>query len=230
MGEGVEEFCDCLEGEVSDELIEVSIHALAGGTEHRTFKLKGNIGEKEVLILVDSGSTHCFLDEWLATHLQLQLAGTPLVVKVANGDRLESRQLNKPLEWEIQGYKFQHHFNTLRLGSCDAVLRVDWLAKFSPIEFDFRGLNMRFHRGKNLIELRGESGKITLKAIKGSRLAKWRRKQEYGITAQLHLVEEGQEDSQKIPAEVKGVLEQYRDVFAKPQGLPPTRNHDQEFL
>ena len=91
VGEGVEEFCDCLEGEVRDEHIEVSIHALAGGTEHRTFKLKRNIGEKEVLMLINSRSTHCFLDKRLATHLQLKVTDTPLVVKMANGKRLESR-------------------------------------------------------------------------------------------------------------------------------------------
>ncbi|XP_027088576.1 uncharacterized protein [Coffea arabica] len=196
IGERVEEFYDYLEGELSNEHIEVSIHALAGGKEHRTFKLRGNLGRKEVLMLIESGSTHCFTNEKLAIHLQLQMTGAPLVVKVANGERLESRQLNKPLEWKVHGHKFQHNFNTLRLGSYDIVLGVDWLAKYSPIEFDFKGLNMKFHKGKELVELRGESRELTLKVIKRSRLDKWKKKQVYGITAQLFV------------------------------GLPPIRSHD----
>ncbi|XP_071909528.1 uncharacterized protein [Coffea arabica] len=222
MDEG-EEFCDCIEGGISNERIEVSIHTLSGGEGHSTFKLKGVLAGKELLILVDSGSTHCFLDEMVASHLQLQVTGTPLVVRVANGERLESRQLSRPLSWKIQGHEFQHHFNTLQLGSCDMVLGVDWLARYSPIEFDFNQLSMKFTRGKEKVELKGESNKLKLTAIKGSKLMKWRRKQEYGVTALLTILEEGQDE---VPAEVKQMLNQYQDIFVEPQGLPPPRSHD----
>ncbi|XP_027086384.1 uncharacterized protein [Coffea arabica] len=221
-----EEFCDCIEGEISNERIEVSIHTLSGGNGHNTFKLKGVLAGRELLILVDSGSTHCFLDERLVSHLQLQVAGTPLTVRVANGERLESRQLSRPLNWKIQGHEFQHHFNTLQLGSCDMVLGVDWLARYSPIEFDFNQLSMKFSKGKEEVELKGESNKLKLTAIKGSKLAKWRRKQEYGVTAFLTIMEEGQEGQEDVPAEVKQMLNQYQDILAEPQGLPPPRSHD----
>ena len=64
-----EEFFDCPEGELSNKNIEVSIHALAGGNEHKTIKMKGTMGGKRVLILADSGSTHCFVDERLVVAL-----------------------------------------------------------------------------------------------------------------------------------------------------------------
>ncbi|XP_027083531.2 uncharacterized protein [Coffea arabica] len=208
MDEG-EEFCDCIEGGISNERIEVSIHTLSGGNGHSTFKLKGVLAGRKLLILVDSGSTHCFLDERVASHLQLQVTGTPLVVRVANGERLESRQLSGPLNW--------------KLGSCDMVLGVDWLARYSPIEFDFNQLSMKFTRGKEEVELKGESNKLKLTAIKGSKLMKWRRKQEYGVTALLTILEEGQEE---VPTGVKQMLNQYQDIFAEPQGLPPPRSHD----
>ena len=68
----------------------------------------------------------------------MQTIGAPLTVNVANGEKLESRQLQKMVGWDIQGHDFHHQFNTLRLGNCDIVLGVDWLAKYSPIEFDFK--------------------------------------------------------------------------------------------
>ena len=153
-----EEFCDYIEREISNEKIKISIHILAGGSGHKTFKLKGSLEVKEVLILVDSDSTNYFLDERLVTYLQLQVSGAPLIVKVANGERLEFRQLSKPLEWKVHGYEFQHNLNTLKLGSCDMVLGVDWLARYSPIEFDFNKLSMKFRKGKEMVELKGESG------------------------------------------------------------------------
>ena len=61
-----------------------------------------------------------------------------MVVNVANGEKVDSKGLDKPLQWEMQGHQFQHTFNTQRLGGCDMILRVDWLANHSPIEFNFR--------------------------------------------------------------------------------------------
>ncbi|XP_027071813.1 uncharacterized protein [Coffea arabica] len=180
QGNDAEEFCDCPEEELSNENIEVSIHALAGGTEHKTLKLNGRLAGREIIILVDSGSTHCFVDEKLAETLQLHAIGTPLIVKVANGEKLESRQLHGTLRWE----------------------------------------------GRQPVELKGEVSELKLRAIKGSKLAKWKRKQAYGITAQLYVVEEEGEDPEVIPAEMKDLLGRFEGVFAEPQGMPPIRSHD----
>ena len=74
--------------------------------------------------------------------------------------------------------------------------------------------------------LKREVEKLKLKAIKGSRLAKWRRKQAYGITAQLYVVEEGGVDHDQMPAEMKELLRQFENVFSEPQGMPPVRSHN----
>ena len=91
QGANTKEFYDCPESELSNENIEVSIHALAGGSQHKTIKLMGRLAGREVTILVDSGSTHYFDDERLVETLQLQAIGTPLTVNVTNGEKLESR-------------------------------------------------------------------------------------------------------------------------------------------
>nr|XP_027067528.1 uncharacterized protein LOC113693155 [Coffea arabica] len=200
------------------------------GTEHKTLKLRGKIAGREIIILVDSGSTHCFIDERLAKTIQLPAIGNPLTVRVANGELLESRQLQGALQWEMQGNKFTHQFNTLKLGSCHMVLGVDWLARYSPIEFDFKQLSMRFLQGSQPVELKGEVSELKLKAIRGSKLAKWRRKQAYGITAQLYVMEEEKEDTEVIPAEMKDLLNRFEGVFAEPQGIPPRRSHDNSIL
>ncbi|XP_071902628.1 uncharacterized protein [Coffea arabica] len=184
--------------------------------------MRGKLAGREILILIDNGSTHCFKDEKLTETLRLQTSGVPLIVNAANGEKLESRQLQKILEWNIQGHDFQNQLNTLKLGSCDKVLGVDWLAKYSPIEFDFKQLTMKFHKGKEPVELKGEVGKLKLKLIKGSKLAKWKRKQSYG----LHVVEEGEETPGRMLAEMKVLLNQFGKVFAESQGMPPVRSHD----
>ena len=68
-------FCDCIGGELENEHMEVSIHALAGGSEHKTIRIKGMIKGKAIMALVDSGITHCFIDEQVAKNLKLGQKG-----------------------------------------------------------------------------------------------------------------------------------------------------------
>ncbi|XP_071928143.1 uncharacterized protein [Coffea arabica] len=219
-------FCDCIEGELKDEHIEVSVHALAGGSSHKTIRIKGMIQGKTIIALVDSGSTHCFIDEQTARDLKLGTKGEALSVRVANGERLQSKTITKPVAWRMQGYEFQHHFNTLRLGGCDMILGVDWLARYSPMEFDFRGLSMKFKKEKQQVELKGEGNTVQLRLIKGSILHKWTRKQAYGILAQVSEIEDKEPDQEPISPEMEELLQRFKDVFQEPQGLPPERSQD----
>lgn len=55
-------------------------------------RLVGVIGVQSVVILVDSGSTHNFLDPQVAKLAKLKvLEGPQLQVKVANGEKLTSK-------------------------------------------------------------------------------------------------------------------------------------------
>ncbi|XP_071924950.1 uncharacterized protein [Coffea arabica] len=224
-----EVFCDCINGGLAGEHIEVSIHALAGGARHKTIRLRGHVKGRQVTALIDSGSTHCFLDEQLAKELKLCTQGPTLIVNVANGEKVDSKGLDKPMQWEMQGHQFQHIFNTLRLGGCDMILGVDWLAKHSPIEFNFMELSMKILKGKQEIILIGDDSSTKLEILKGGRLAKWLRKQEYGVVAQLVTVGKEERPGQ-IPIEINYVLDQYKDVFEEPKGMPPTRSHDHQIV
>ena len=100
------------------------------------------------------------------------------------------------------------------------VLGVDWLAMFSPMEFDFKGLSVRFKKGKQQVELKGEGNQVHLRLIKGSRLHKWARKQAYGILAQLKIITDEVPDTEIIPSEMERVLQEFEDVFREPKDYP----------
>lgn len=55
-----------MEGEDTAEDGEISLHALLGRTADRIIKVKGETAEKQLMTLIDSGSTHSFLDEGTA--------------------------------------------------------------------------------------------------------------------------------------------------------------------
>ncbi len=53
------------------ELLGISMHALAGALAPRTMRLMGRILGQQVVILIETGSTHSFVDQNLAKRLQL---------------------------------------------------------------------------------------------------------------------------------------------------------------
>ena len=92
-GQKEEIYRDCINGDLTDEHIEVSVHALAGGMGHKTIKLGGLVRGRQITALIDNDSTHCFIDEQLARELKLGTQGPTLIVNVANGERVGSRGL-----------------------------------------------------------------------------------------------------------------------------------------
>jgi len=42
---------------------EISMHALEGHASGRVLKVRGTTGKRSLVVLIDSGSTHSFLDE-----------------------------------------------------------------------------------------------------------------------------------------------------------------------
>ncbi|KAG8376226.1 hypothetical protein BUALT_Bualt09G0041000 [Buddleja alternifolia] len=79
-----------IEEEIIDEDITVSLNALSGTTNMNTLRIKGVVKGQDVHILIDSGSTHCFLDESTAHKLGCKLDyTTPMIVSVADGSKMK---------------------------------------------------------------------------------------------------------------------------------------------
>ena len=76
-----------------------------------------------MVILIDSGSTHNFLDEAFWKPLKLPiLTQDCFEVKVANGDVLQTKGACHEVQIRLQGTLFQMDLNVFPLGGCDVVL------------------------------------------------------------------------------------------------------------
>ena len=91
--ENLEEAVEGDEGEIrAEDNGEISIHALKGVANNKIIKVEGQFKGSNLMILIDSGSTHNFLDKSTAKRLKCQLTRTPpLSVIVANGQRVLSK-------------------------------------------------------------------------------------------------------------------------------------------
>ncbi|XP_026383257.1 uncharacterized protein LOC113278706 [Papaver somniferum] len=133
-----------------DSPIEISLHALTWTTTHETIKIYGHLNKHHVTVLIDTGSTHSFIDATLISKLGLHVSPTGhMLVTVANGDNTISQGICHNLTWEMQGYQFSANLRALPLGGCDIVLGDDWLRQLGDVLFNFALLCISFlHQGK----------------------------------------------------------------------------------
>lgn len=78
----------------------ISIHAIIGSPSPRTMRILGQVQGVGVVILLDTGSTHNFLNLSVITKAQLPVYHTPgLSVKVPNGEALHNDGITKQAEF-----------------------------------------------------------------------------------------------------------------------------------
>ncbi|KAD7480254.1 hypothetical protein E3N88_03390 [Mikania micrantha] len=135
---------------------QISIHALSGVSSFSTMRVIGTIGTRQLQILIDSGSTHNFVDLKLAEKLCCPTQEVSLMkVKVANGKEIECNQLCKNFQWLMQGIWFRTDVVLLPLDNYDMVLGIQWLQTLNDIVWNFKNLTMQFKVGTKTIVLKG---------------------------------------------------------------------------
>ena len=71
---------------------EISLHALKGCPTKKIIKVEGQVGNGKLMVLIESGSTHSFLDENTAKELHCKVKITfPFSVTVGNGNKMYSK-------------------------------------------------------------------------------------------------------------------------------------------
>lgn len=123
----------------------ISLHVMAGVPATDTFRLYGVINHARVTILIDSGSTHNFIQPRVAKFLGLNMEETmALKVMVGNGSVMECRQLCPATTLLIQNHLFTVTLRVLPLSGTDVVLGVEWLRTLGPIITDYTSFTMAF--------------------------------------------------------------------------------------
>ncbi|KAG8363706.1 hypothetical protein BUALT_Bualt19G0050300 [Buddleja alternifolia] len=92
-----------IEEESPGEDMTMSLNALSGTTDMNTLRIKGTVNGQDIHILIDSGSTHCFLDEGTAHKLGCRMDyTTPLLVSVVDGMK---HSVQPSLSWFQDGFQ-----------------------------------------------------------------------------------------------------------------------------
>jgi hypothetical protein len=116
----------------------LSLHALSGKPQNKANQLRALVQNQALVVLLDSGSFHTFLNSAIARKLQVHsTAVPPMYIKVANGALQSCIAEVKQFEWWCQGHTFQVDAKIINIGAYDLVLGMDWLEKFRPMICDW---------------------------------------------------------------------------------------------
>lgn len=192
--------------QVDDQLMAISAAAMGDcKASATTMKLAVMFHGHRLLFLVDSGSTHSFLDSKL-----LSICPTaktlPVPVRVANGHILQCTHFLPNASWTCTDATFSTRFQFIPLGSYDGILGLDWLIQLGPMQVDW---------GQKWMAFPYHGQQVLLQGVLPAELA-------YTIV-ELSVV---RADSTPLQPEIQQLLAKFASVFADPTGLPPRRHHD----
>lgn len=160
------------------------------------------------MMLLDSGSSHSFLNVDLVDRLGLKPDSFSTVkVQVANEEVLYCSGQIPLLSWWMQGRTFCHDMKVTGLGGYDAVLGIDWLEQYSPMKCQWANKWVEFKYKNNSIKLQGVEGKepTTLQESSMEQIIKWHKGNDVWATT---IVENCQEhNTEQLPPQISRVLQ-----------------------
>lgn len=196
-------------------MILLSTEAVSSKSSRSTFRLSGSLFGQELLMLLDSGSSHCFLNTSLASSLTgVNQLAQPLSVTVANGNKLQCTAELTNAEWTCQGLSFTSSFKLLPIPCYDAIIGMDWLESCSPMYVDWKHKWISLsHLGKSAL-LQG----VQPTTPSASLLELRHTAPDQSEIFQLQIAHDS-----SVPEAIQHLLHEFDFLFAEPKSLPPSR-------
>lgn len=225
-----------LEVEAGDDLVEsgdVSIlNSLVCHGSPRSLHLLGTINNSEVKVLIDSGSTHNFVQPTLVEKLKLQVQTIKAFkVYIGSGDSLVCSSMCPKIEIELQGTKFAIDLYVLPMRGAEIVFGIQWLRQLGRVTHEYEKQWMEFELEGKTIILKGSEA-VSAKRISFHKMQALLSNDDevYGVY-EFHAceVEPDVEPSgdiqwpENVSKKITRVLDEYRELFEVPNGLPPHR-------
>jgi len=213
---------------VQPELMQLSTHAVEGMAGLATFCLLLQIGNYQAVALVDSGSSHTFMNYKfaIASNCVMKKA-LAKKISIAGGGHLVSDATVHNLAYHIQGHDFCSNFHVLPLETYDIILGIDWMYDVSPVTLDLPLRLLTVHQNGKPIELTDHTLPPQKCILTEEVMNKLLSKSILGYIIQINALHtERQEIVQKLSAEIEELINSFAEVFSEPTSLPPSRTCD----
>ncbi|KAJ4777533.1 polyprotein [Rhynchospora pubera] len=214
------------ENQYDNEEMRISLHAMGENRNLDLIRLRGEVKGTPITALVDSGSTHTFVDPKVIEKTGFQVTKiNPMVITVANGEKMQCDTKCEGFTWCMQGNEFAFDVRVMQIGAYDMLSGGDWIRKMGPILLDVKSLTLAMIKEGNKIELKGIQNMGALQLIDGAELGEEFKDGAVCMLTQLYPIKTSEIEI-LMPKPIQNLLTQYSDIFQEPQTLPPKRTHD----
>ena len=230
-----------LNGSLESDVAELSLHAMSGARIPSTMRLMAWVGKHEVTLLVDSGSSHNFINANITKKVGLRgVAVEPFEVKVANGEKLKCEEVVRDVKLNVQGVRICADLHVITIVGLDVVLGNAWLRSIGRVLNDYEAMTMEFKLGgkkrlwkaisskeiqpceANVMERLWKGGACCFAVVIA------------GVNQEKVEEKQGEEELEKklqqLPPSIRCVVEKHRHVLEVPNGLPPPRAFDHRIV
>jgi hypothetical protein len=225
------ELVDPTTAPAAGEHFQLSQAALMGPPSPRTLRVQGHVRELEVTVLVDSGSSHNILQPRVAEFLGLPMVEIPsFSVVVGNGQTITCSGFCESVLVRLAEQVFHIPFFILPIHGADLVLGVQWLQTLGSFLSDYSIPSIQFTHNNKPITLIGSPPSPPIMSTY-SQFCRFLFT--YAIASAHTITVAALEPQTPLPEppnthpDIAPILQQYSQVFTKPQTLPPhrTQNH-----
>jgi hypothetical protein len=163
----------------------ISCHALDRIITPQTLNIEGYIKNKNVIVLIDYGSTHNFIHYKFAKSLNCFVSLAPAFqVMIENGGTINCSGKFHKINITMGEYVMNSPMIVITMGGVDVVLGVQWLQSLGTMDFNFQELVMNFSLEGKEFELRGITGKPS-KVVSYNGMKKLLKNGHQGVIVQL---------------------------------------------
>lgn len=215
------------EDETSEQLCHLSLNALSRNDSAGSIKVRALLNNLVILILVDSGSSTCFINSALVAKAALvAIPCSPVQVTTATGDTVISDAMVKAVAWKANGHTFRTDMRVLDLGPYDAILGFDWLSSHSPMQCNWEHKTLQFLDQGVPVQLHGDSISQLqpVPQISGPQLNQLASTNEIWSCVLIHHT--NPHPPPELPLAISSLLAEFQDIFSPPSQLPPHRGYD----
>ena len=142
------------EPEIELRLSELSFNGL---DTSQTMKIFGSLNDTKLLVMVDSGASHCFISDRVARDLKLQVTPTkPFAVRLGDGSQVMTAGICQNISLRLTSEVFLVSCYVFPLRSIDIILGVSWLRSLGDVMANWDMLYMKFPVKGREITLQGD--------------------------------------------------------------------------
>ncbi|KAJ3685964.1 hypothetical protein LUZ61_015128 [Rhynchospora tenuis] len=217
-----------LEEQLPDEHAVITMCADHSPSNFQTLKFKGMLDSVPICVLVDTGSTHSFINPSLVDTARWAITTTsPLTVTIANGTEMTTSTQCNNLIFSLQNHVLQGKVRLLNIQGYDLILGMDWLAQHGPMTIDWQlGQLQLFQSGKPMVfQVQNEVAEVKLCQAQ-LQSTKELKKGSLMLLAHIMVVHDCPPVAIPVSPQLQSVLLEFDHIFQEPSELPPKRSID----